>query len=212
MTETIYILSDPRTDEIRYVGKTTRVLARRLREHLQAAGLKKHTHKTHWLLQLKELGLKPLIEEVEVTAVADEAEMFWIEQFRALGFKLVNSTVGGEGRRCGSKLPAETRAKMSAIHMGKKRIPFTDLHKANIATARARQQFTAETRAKMGKSHEKVRPFIDQYGRIYQTQAEAARAHNLNSGAVFHVLSGKHAQAKGFIFKYLVPSFPSDLE
>jgi hypothetical protein len=50
---------------------------------------------------------------------------------------------------------AETRAKMSAAHMGKKRAPFTAEHRANLSAAlkgkagRPGESRSAETRAKM---------------------------------------------------------------
>ena len=50
----IYILVDPRTDEIRYVGKTNQRLEWRISAHMQS---KEPCHRTHWLNELKALGL-----------------------------------------------------------------------------------------------------------------------------------------------------------
>ena len=54
----IYSLSDPRTGEIRYVGKTVN-LKRRLYGHLYDD---EKTHKSAWIKSLKRLGLKPQLD------------------------------------------------------------------------------------------------------------------------------------------------------
>ncbi len=52
----------------------------------------------------------------------------------------------------GRKLSAETRAKMSAAHLGKKRGPLTAEHKAKIAAANKGRKTSKETRAKLSKA------------------------------------------------------------
>ncbi len=156
MTYGVYILSDPRTDQIRYVGKTTGSLQKRLKQHLSASSLRWKSHKNHWVKELTVLGLRPLIEEAEVfdsQKAMDEGEKFYISYFKSLGFKLTNSTDGGEGLSPGFKHTAETKTKMQASHAGKKKAPFSAEHKRNIAIARARQVCTSETRAKMSAAH-----------------------------------------------------------
>jgi hypothetical protein len=69
----IYILIDPRTNMVRYVGKANNV-TQRYRAHLNRA--RKHQiHKKNWIEQLKRLGLKPIIEIVDEVPINEW--MFW---------------------------------------------------------------------------------------------------------------------------------------
>jgi len=99
----IYTLTDPRTNEVRYVGKANN-LTQRYRAHLNRA--RKHqTHKKNWLKQLKKEGLKPIIEIIDVVPVDDWRywERYWITQMRQWGFNLVNHTDGGDGCTFGNQ-------------------------------------------------------------------------------------------------------------
>lgn len=93
----IYVLRDPRTNSVRYVGKTVQTLARRLNAHILRSAAKR-THRDCWIAGLIAVGLKPIIESV-ATAGADwiEREQFWIGHYRASGCDLTNQTDGGEG-------------------------------------------------------------------------------------------------------------------
>lgn len=99
----IYSLEDPITKEIRYIGKTNNIKMR-FHNHLN----KKHNEKSHkrnWINSLRKQGYKPImqiIDEVE----NDEWkywERYWIAQFIAWGFNLVNHTSGGEGLSLGNQ-------------------------------------------------------------------------------------------------------------
>jgi len=98
----IYTLADPVTREVRYVGKAIN-LENRLRRHIYtAASSIEQNHKTNWLKSLRAKGLKPIIEALEeiiepTEAQWQEAERFWIEYLRVLGFKLTNLVAGGYG-------------------------------------------------------------------------------------------------------------------
>jgi sarcosine oxidase delta subunit len=97
----IYILKDPENQQVRYVGKTVKSLKARLTDHLYERKNKFGllNHKINWVKSIKNKGLEPIIEEVD-SCPWDESqnlEMYWISQFRAWGFNLVNQTDGGEG-------------------------------------------------------------------------------------------------------------------
>lgn len=84
--------------DIRYVGWTVKSPESRLREHIKDS-LRARTHKRHWILSLVSIGLRPLIEVIE-TGSGDgwqEAERRWIAYYRGEGFRLTNTTDGGEG-------------------------------------------------------------------------------------------------------------------
>ncbi|UEP42750.1 GIY-YIG nuclease family protein [Burkholderia sp. B21-005] len=93
----IYVLRDPRTNAVRYVGKTVQSLARRLNAHILRSAAKR-THRDCWISGLTAAGLRPIIECI-ATAGADwiEREQFWIAHYRATGCDLTNQTDGGEG-------------------------------------------------------------------------------------------------------------------
>ena len=106
----IYALCDPRTDEVRYVGKANNPKSR-LRSHLKPRD-RTLTHKDCWVASLAVLGLKPKMVILE-TVDADTwkaAECKWILHYRRLGANLTNHSDGGDGYN-----PNEaTRAKMRA--------------------------------------------------------------------------------------------------
>lgn len=96
---TIYGLSSSRNGLIRYIGKTSQPTEQRLNRHINNYGLHEPTYKGRWLKKEIEEGYVISIEEIEV--VPDDQwefwETYWISQFRAWGFHLVNTTRGGIG-------------------------------------------------------------------------------------------------------------------
>jgi hypothetical protein len=104
----IYVLADPRTSEIRYVGMTTRSLRTRLAAHLRDH--RRDTYRSRWINAVLEAGVKPVIIEIEIVPADDRsaAERKWIAYYRAAGANLVNATDGGEGT-LGRKLTPEQR-------------------------------------------------------------------------------------------------------
>ena len=96
-TTNIYILTDPETNMVRYVGKANNI-TERYKAHLNKA--RKHqTHKKKWIASLRKKGLKPLISVIDVVPITDWVfwETYWISQFKTWGFNLINYTSGGDG-------------------------------------------------------------------------------------------------------------------
>lgn len=91
----IYVLIDPFSNEIRYIGKTKFSLKDRLCKHLITY---EKNHRANWIRSLIKRGTKPIIELLEEVSEDEWAfwEKFWISQFKIWGFKLLNSTNGGE--------------------------------------------------------------------------------------------------------------------
>lgn len=91
MDATIYVLKDPRTNEIKYVGCTKNIQERYKAHTNKARDL--HTPKRKWITELRELSLKPILEELEVIdeqfSIAKEKE--YIKLFRSQGCNLVNT-------------------------------------------------------------------------------------------------------------------------
>jgi hypothetical protein len=91
----IYMLVDPQTREVGYIGQTTNVHARYM-AHLRNA--KKYVwnspKKVDWLQDILRRGDKPemvIITEVPAS-LADYTEEFWIVRYKKLGHPLTNAT------------------------------------------------------------------------------------------------------------------------
>jgi hypothetical protein len=95
----IYTLTDPFTNEIRYVGKTT---AKNYKNRLKAHSnpnqrADSNLHKFNWLKSIIARGGKPVMQILDTTAGEWEwLEQYWISQFRQWGFRLLNMSAGGE--------------------------------------------------------------------------------------------------------------------
>ena len=95
----IYTLSDPTSNEIRYIGKTKN-MKDRLQRHMSPCNLKDTWQpKTKWLKYLKNNNLKPIMEVLDIGHEnnIDDLEVYWISQFKTWGYKLTNATKGGDG-------------------------------------------------------------------------------------------------------------------
>jgi hypothetical protein len=103
----IYVLKDPTTLEIKYVGKTATSIQKRYSQH-------KHNWKrkvgrlnrlNSWIKNLDKSNMLPIIEVIDEVDNDSwiEAEMGYIRLFKAIGCNLKNHTMGGEGT-CGYKM------------------------------------------------------------------------------------------------------------
>lgn len=91
----IYVLKNPVTDDIRYVGKTTNPNTR-LYNHIKMVNRGK-TYCKSWIKSLLKQGLKPQMEIVEFNCLdSSTRERYWINHFTKLGYNLCNHTIGGE--------------------------------------------------------------------------------------------------------------------
>ncbi len=126
----IYALLDPRTDEIRYIGKTVNPNAR-LRQHIKTR--RTVTHCTLWIDTLLAESVKPVMKVLETCDKSNGStqERWWIAEGKKAGLRLTNLTDGGEGVTMtperkkhlselftGRKISEEQKAKISASLMG----------------------------------------------------------------------------------------------
>ena len=95
----IYVLKNPDTNEIRYVGKTSKDLNRRLQQHIFESESEQRNKRKNWVAKILKGGKIPIIEEIDFCTWegSQEKEIYWIKYYRDLGLDLVNSTDGGEG-------------------------------------------------------------------------------------------------------------------
>jgi hypothetical protein len=98
----IYALTDPVTDEVRYVGKADRVKVRYV-SHLREAKSGKDSYKCNWIRQLINNGQMPKLIVLEEISQDEwkKAEIYYIKEFKRLGHNLTNLTKGGEGFETG---------------------------------------------------------------------------------------------------------------
>lgn len=154
----IYALTDPRTDEIRYVGKSSSGLRRPGHHGARSVLAKDSTHKGNWIRGLVAAGLRygvRVLEELPAVAALpaserrdamDAAERRWIAHGRSMGWPLTNLTEGGDG---GGAPSPETREKLSRAQKGKK---LSAEHLANLRANHATGPLSEEHKAKIRES------------------------------------------------------------
>jgi len=187
----IYGLTDPRTDQVRYIG-WTQTPQQRLRAHISEAK-RQRSHKARWIASLLKIGLSPgLFAIAEVDGGWAEAERFWIAFYQAFGCPLTNMADGGEGAP-GHMLSAESRKKISRAGMGRhpsaetcarlsaanKGRNLTPEHKEKISMAtrgRARCKPSTETRAKMAAAHKGRKSSLETRAKMSAYQRGSKRA------------------------------------
>lgn len=186
----VYALVDPRDGEIRYVGQTTKGVAR-IRQHATECLLRQeaHTHRVRWIRQLQSLGLgfdHKVLESVADPDELDVVECFWIAQLRGMGARLTNHTVGGEGTR-GRVVSEETRRRVSEAQRGERAYWYGKKHAPEVVLKRARS---------CG-----ARPVVDETGCRFETIAEASRAWGISEDGIRHAV--KHSGwTHGHAFAY----------
>jgi hypothetical protein len=155
---------------LRYIGQTVKPLSKRLSHHLCIAKSADQTGRSLWI---RSLPAPPVIRAIAIVEryMADPTERACIIRYRADGADLVNMTDGGAGN-LGWKPSAETKARISAAHKGKKVDPefmrrlsqgnigrkATAEHRAKVSQANLRRPPPSEeTRAKMSASQRRRR-------------------------------------------------------
>lgn len=144
----IYILKDPISNEIKYVGKSNNP-EKRLKRHMSEYNLiESWTAKNKWLLYLKNKDMYPIIEIIQECFDDDVnfMEIKWISHYKSIGIGLLNETEGGDGYNwIGRKLSKEHVEKMKYNHPLRKEIvqfdldnniidKFDSLHEMNLKT------------------------------------------------------------------------------
>lgn len=97
----IYALRCPKTNQVRYIGKTGE-LKKRIGMHLRDARkpIRKNDRRPVccWIRKLVAKGLEPKVEVLQecLPGMMNASEQEWIAQYKADGAKLLNATDGGE--------------------------------------------------------------------------------------------------------------------
>ena len=111
----IYVLKDPYSLEVRYVGVTCTTLSARLSQHIYDSK-KLGTYKRNWISKLVIEGKKPLIETIEVCNYKnwEDREIYWIGFYK----NLTNTREGGKGvilNRSEDSIQRSSKAKMKKV-------------------------------------------------------------------------------------------------
>lgn len=134
----IYGLTDPRTGEVRYVGKSATGMKRPKLHGKPSCLAKDETHKANWIRSLLAQGIHYVVEVLQYVGSREElnsAERYWIREARNAGWKLTNHTDGGDGLS-GATFSAEHRANISKANRGRK---LTAEQKARCSVAARRR-------------------------------------------------------------------------
>jgi len=144
----IYGLSDPISNQIRYIGKAVDLYTR-IRNHYKESRLKYVTHKNTWIKSLLNEGLRVnviILEVLNNEELLNESEIKWIKYYREIGNDLTNGTNGGDG----GKMSPESLLKMSESKRGKTHSEETKL---KMSLSKKGHTLSDETKNKIGKKH-----------------------------------------------------------
>lgn len=202
----IYCLKDPRPErglEVRYIGKTVSPLIIRVQGHCDDQA---NTRKTAWIKSLKKLGLRPVIEQLDVAIGGvgwSDMEIGWIKYGREEGWRLTNHTTGGER---GFVLNEESRAKISKALTGKVVSEETKEKLRIINTGKRKSQETLTKMSELMKGRRFNTPWIDKIRLAHRKLDEdkaAAILHRFEAGEQIKILSAEYGVSTSTIRKVL---------
>lgn len=176
----VYALKDPRTGDVRYIGKTTKSLQRRIAEHTSPSSYRRgRNHRERWIAALIHLGMRPEAETIlhaSTVEEMDQAECLCIQFARDIGLTLVNATDGGDG-------------KSGYIHSERTRQRMKEAQSSPDAIARKRAQRGKPKQAWGGKLIQ------SSDGRIFIGQCDAAKHLGISVRTVDRLLCGKPSKS-----------------
>lgn len=226
----IYVLIDPRNNNIKYVGKTEKKLEQRLYYHIYDNPKIKNIHKKKWIESLINENLKPEIKLIDIVEYDDWKfwEIYWISQFITWGFKLTNKTDGGEGYTSEWLKRLWNDDKYRTYHtervQGEKN-PFYGKHHSEETKKILREKCPhpkginhpsygkkmseeSKTINRLGQPTLKTILRLDMNGSIIDEwngikfMCKELKEYKLNDAAVVRVAKGRQNHHKGFKFKY----------
>jgi len=209
MTYYIYTLSDPRNNQVKYIGYSKNPKERYF-NHLCTTKLK--TKKNSWIKSLKRKDLNPILDLLDECSSIEEVhdlEVYWISQFKTWGFDLVNGTLGGEGREAPVK--NETKIKISKTLKDKyskephklKGKEWTQSHKDLWSNLRKGKIPVCSFKGHSHPNKKKIECYkngilLKEFDSILQASKEL----NINPGSISNNCKKKSKTAKGYEFKY----------
>ena len=194
----VYGLIDPRTNELRYIGKSTSGIERpsqHLKPRIYNGSLRK-TYLYNWVRSVVSAGFSPkivVLEECEKKEMLIDREIWHIDHWKKLGCNLTNATIGGEGclgrkwseeqkrkfseSKCGKTLTEEHRKKLSISHIG-----LPSGRKGVKASEETRRRITESLRSRM-------HPIVClETGQEFESCCAAARSFGVDKKIVYNNL------------------------
>ncbi len=196
----VYAYIDPRSNEIFYVGKDSQAGKRSL-------AFKAHPrHCLNIINKVERLGMKIVVVTVqdfdyydEIYKILNDAEIYWIAEFRRRGCPLVNITDGGGGVLglkgeknpfYGKKHSQETKDFIGKINSGRKQTEEMQ-QKKRIAM---KALITSGTYAKA------IRIKCVEDGKEFQTIQDASDHYGIHYPNVADCITGRRKHARGLHF------------
>lgn len=219
MNVKIYCLIEPITEQIKYIGKTKQPLNKRLSAHLCESN-KLNTKKNTWLKSLKNKGLKPKIEELDIVLESEWEfwEMHWISLFKSWGFELKNADGGGKGmssefmKKNNPMFKKENREKISLSLIGNTRrrgkkssLETIEKNRKNCSKYWLGKKRDEETIKKTSRSLSRPILQFDLNGNFikkFHCVREAVAETGAERTTVYDCLNKKIKHCKGFIWKW----------
>jgi hypothetical protein len=189
----IYALSDPRNNQVRYIGKANNP-EDRYTNHFNSSR-DKNTHKRNWINSVRKDGLRPELIIIDEVPKSEWIywEKFYISLFKTWGFSLVNYTEGGDGSTFGNK--GSWKKGNTPHNKGvpcreeiKQKIKNKLIGVPNVASYKPIIKYDLEYR------------LIKKYKCIKDVVTESDGYFNHSS--ISSCLTGKRVHYKGFIWKY----------
>lgn len=205
----IYTLADPRSGEVRYVGKTNDLKVRR-HNHLNSCR-DKNTHKRNWINQLRKEGMLPVMEVLDEVLQSEwhNWEKYWIHQMTAWGFKLVNYTEGGDGLTFGNQTSFKKGlqpwnkglVKPKPIKPPRGKSPNTVKYQFQPGNTSWRKGLKG-VKNKPDKNVHQYSALTGKFIKTWKTAKEATNHLSINEEGIGQCARGKAKTAGGFIWSY----------
>jgi len=220
----VYLHIDPRTCQVVYIGKGTRLRAWHIHNRSD-----KHVK---WFDELKSLNIIPIIKIIHVFDIPEPAfirEQMLIAFLRRSHVKLFNRAPGGlwipsgaKHPRTGTRLSSSIGKKVSETRKRRKIKPWnkglktgpnplvSELQKVRMKgnTIRKGQKMpqsakNAISKALIGNQYRSVKILCENNGKEYASVKEAWTDLGLDERSIFRVLKGEWKHTKGYKFRYL---------
>lgn len=215
----IYALIDPNTNEIRYIGQTTKSLQYRLNQHINNAKYNIPGHLYNWIRNLIKNNKIPNIILLKENAEWNIDEINFISEYKKNGYNLVNATDGGDGT-LGLKHSEEYKMYMSIIgknrkHTEESKYKISCAHKNKIVSNETRKKFSLLRKGRKLNNEwkRKIKDSVTKHhGKsilcietniIYPSIKEAGRLTNLCSRSIQSCCKGKTKSCGGFSWQFV---------
>lgn len=189
----IYALSDPRNNQVRYIGKANNP-EDRYKNHFNSAR-DKNTHKRNWINNVRKDGLRPELIIIDEVPKSEWVywEKFYISLFKTWGFSLVNYTEGGDGSTFGNsgsfkKGDIPHNKGVPCSEETKQKIKDKLTGRSNINSYKPIIQYDLEYN--LVKRYKCVKDAIDESGGYF------------SAGKISNCLTSKRKHHRGFLWKY----------